>query len=842
MKTKEILAQYARRRGSIPSIMLLILLVPAGVYAMEGVPGGIFPASTDQATRELIVSYQENLPLFFVPNEGQSDPRVLFTCIGGDFTQSFLSDGRIAYSVPCEEAYNSITVVQRFLGGNPDPVIEGLDPLSTRVSYFSGDVSQWHTNITPFGSIAFRDIYEGIDLICSGQKGMVKREFRISPGADPDKIRMRFEGASRVRMSGDGGLVTTVGSAEIRESAPICYQEWGERKVFIPCRFDVHDDDTVSFYIGPHDPDLPLTIDPVLSYCGYIGGSENDFGYGIAVDAYGNAYIAGSTSSPEGSFPYVVGPSDFYAGSEDAFIAKVNPSGTGLVYCGYIGGMGRDGADGVAVDAAGNAYVVGGSENTASWVQFPTTVGPDVTPNGEYDAFIAKVNAAGTSLDYCGYIGGEGTDIGNSIAVDVSGNAYVTGYTESSESSFPQVAGPDPTYNGGAHDAYVARVNQWGTGLTYCGYLGGAGNDYGYGIAVDTSGNAYVTGSTDSTSFPTAAGPDLSQNGGYDAFVTKVNSAGTGLIYSGYIGGSGIDYGYGIAVDATGAAYVTGYTESAASTFPETVGPDLSQNGGADAFVAKVNPAGSALTYSGFIGGSGTEWGNGIALDYSGNAYVTGYTTSAQASFPVVLGPDITQNGGADAFVAKIKSAGTGLDYCGYIGGSGDEQGNGIALDTSRKPYIAGSTTSLPGTFPVRAGPAITHSGASDAFVAKIGGGKPAIGIWRPSNARWYLDYDSNGLSNYQVTWGASTDIPVTGDWDRDGFDEIGLWRPSTARWYLDYDNNGLSNYQVTWGASADKPVTGDWDNDGKDEIGLFRPSTARWYLDYDNNGLYMTG
>ena len=278
------------------------------------------------------------------------------------------------------------------------------------------------------------------------------------------------------------------------------------------------------------------------------------------------------------------------------------------------------------------------------------TGGLDPTHNGGNDAFVAKVRADGTSLVYCGFIGGKAPDYGFGIAVDSGGNAYVAGSTDSADGSFPVIGGLDSTHNGGTRDAFVVKVRADGTSLIYCGFIGGTGYDQGNGIAVDSSGSAYVTGSTDSSAggagalgFPVTIGPDLTQNGSNDAFVAKVRADGTGLVYCGFIGGTGIDGGQGVAVDSDRNAYVTGYTTSTATSFPETVGPDLSHNGDFDAFVAKVRADGTALTYCGFIGGSGEEFGpsSGIAVDSSGNAYVTGHTTSTETSFPVIVGPDL---------------------------------------------------------------------------------------------------------------------------------------------------------------------------------------------------------
>ena len=393
-----------------------------------------------------------------------------------------------------------------------------------------------------------------------------------------------------------------------------------------------------------------------LVYCGYIGGSIDEEGFGIVVDSSGNAYVTGETWSNQVTFPVYVGPDLTHNGGCDVFVAKVNSTGTGLVYCGYIGGSSDEVGRSIAVDGSGNLYVAGYTYSTQA--TFPVAIGPDLTYNGGSDIFVAKINSDGTDLIYCGYIGGSDIDRGYGIAVDGPNNAYVTGYTYSTQSTFPEIVGPDLSLNG-ASDIFVAKVNSDGTDLIYCGYIGGLASDRGYGIAVDGSSNAYITGETYSTeaTFPDTIGPDLTHNGNEDAFVAKVNSDGTSLIYCGYIGGLASDRGYGIAVDSSGNAYIIGETSSNEASFPVTVGPDSTYNSNGDAFVAKVTSSGTALVYCGYIGGIEEDIGEGIAVDSSGNAYISGHTASPQTSFPVTGGPDLTWNGGTyDAFVAKIQS------------------------------------------------------------------------------------------------------------------------------------------------------------------------------------------
>lgn len=359
-----------------------------------------------------------------------------------------------------------------------------------------------------------------------------------------------------------------------------------------------------------------------LVYAGYLGGAQDDYGWSIAVDASGNAFLTGFTLSSHSTFPVLVGPDLTFNGSSDAFVAKVNPAGTALLYSGYLGGAGDDLGEGIALDTAGNAYVTG--PTTSTQATFPVLTGPDLTHNGNHDAFVAKVNAAGSALLYCGYIGGAGSDSGNGIAVHPNGDAFIAGNTASDQSTFPATAGPDLTFNGQT-DAFVAKVNLSGA-LVYAGYLGGTETDIGMAIAVDAAGNAYVTGYTSSTeaNFPVAIGPDLTYNGGdYDAFVAKVAAHGNPVVYAGYLGGSSGDLAYGIAVDADGAAFVSGRTLSSQPTFPATVGPFLTYAGSMDAFVAKI---------SAFPGTAGPT----LAFRDSANAI---YTTT----FPA---PDVRNSGG----------------------------------------------------------------------------------------------------------------------------------------------------------------------------------------------------
>ncbi len=722
------------------------------------------------------------LPLYFVENRGQLDARVAYYVQGRDKSIYFTSRG-VTYALtgggeakseprvrqvgfrqadwvgaPMEAPASQRWAVKLdFVGGAKEVTPAGEERAAAVVSYFKGPREDWKAGLPTYSSVVYRQLWPGIDLRYSGTVNRLKYEFVIQPGASPEAIRLAYRGAE-VRLNGEGELEVTTPAGGFRDEKPYAYQEAAGRREEVAAAYALGAGQEYGFHVGAYDPSRPLVLDPaVLVYAGYIGGSGSHEGADIAVDGSGNAYVTGITTSTEATFPVTVGPDLTFNGggfTSDAFVAKVNAAGTALVYAGYIGGSGFDYGIGIAVDGSGNAYVTGITTSTEA--AFPVTVGPDLTYNGgSFDGFVAKVNTGGTALVYAGYIGGSSFDVGSGIAVDGAGNAYVTGHTNSTEATFPGTVGPDLTYDGGV-DAFVAKVNAGGTALVYAGYIGGSGHDVGVGIAVDGSGNAYVTGSTTSTeaTFPETVGPDLTSNGGEDAFVAKVNAAGTALVYAGYIGGSSFDRGLGIAVDGSGNAYVTGQTFSNEGAFPETVGPDLTFNGGDyDAFVAKVNAAGTALGYAGYIGGSGDDVGIGIAVDGSGNAYVAGWTFSTEGTFPETVGPDLTFNGGAfDAFVAKVNAAGTALVYAGYIGGSGEDHGAGIAVDGSGNAYVTGSTSSTEATFPVTVGPDLTsnaNGGYSDAFVAKI---SPSIQVAPTASPTQLPAANGAGWNNSDVT------------------------------------------------------------------------------------------
>jgi hypothetical protein len=643
------------------------------------------------------------LPLSFMP--GVADAGADFTARGVGYAIA-LSPTGLTLALTGADA----PVAMRFLDTPASPKGTGETRLPGTVNYFIGnDPTLWRTDVPTFAAVRYHDLYAGIDLLHYGTAaGELEHDLVVAPGADPMQISFRLEGTATPVLDSAGELVIGITAGELRLRSPLIYQETSGGRTLVRGGYRL-DGERVGFWLGAYDAVLPLIIDPTLAYSTYLGGSANDIAYAIAVDAGGNAYVAGMTSST--NFPL----SGAYQGTKgagasgDAFVTKLNAAGSALIYSTYLGGNNIDQVMSIAVDSAGNAHVTG---ETAS-PNFPVLNAFQGTLAGGADAFVAKLTATGSALSYSTYLGGSGSDRGYGIALDAAGNAYVTGQTPSS--NFPVMSAFQGTYRGGTFDAFVTKVTVVGA-LGYSTYLGGAGADVGRGIAVDSSGAAYITGSTMSDNFPTFAAYQGARSGlNDDAFVTKLNAAGAALSYSTYFGGPGSDTGLGIVVDSGGSAHFGGFTSST-SGFPLLGAYQPTQGGASDAFVATFNAAGG-LGYSTYLGGSGQDRVYAIALDTDGNIYVVGETSSP--NFPTV-NPYQASIGGTDAFVTKFNAAGSTLSYSTFLGGSGSDTALGIAVDSGGNAYVAGYTgsTDFPTMSPFQGS---SGGGVQEAFVAKFG-------------------------------------------------------------------------------------------------------------------------
>ncbi len=766
------------------------------------------------------------VPMYFVENHGQFPAPAKYVACGAGLTGYFEPD-----AVVIEAGGNTVSV--SFPGANHGARLEGMGPSAARINFLTGAPSEWKTDLPAWDGVAYRAIFPGVDLIYSSSRNRLKSDFIVAPGADPESIRVRYEGGA-VHLDASGALVVPAGEGQLREEAPVVYQEIAGRRVAVEGAFRVGRDGTVGFRIGPYDHRQPLIIDPALSYSTFLGGNGMDAVTSIAVDGSGNAYLAGWTSST--NFPTLNAIQAKQKGSVNAFVAKLGPGGNSLIYCTYLGGQADDRAFGIAIDSSGDAYVTGWTSSTA----FPVVAPAQSTLAGTRDAFVAKLNPAGNSLTYSTFLGGSSNDSGTGIAVDSSGNAYVVGYTSSS--NFPTLNAYQ-TSNAGAENAFVAKLNSSGS-LIYSTYLGGSGSDVAAAVAVDSAGDAYITGGTTSTNFPTASPVQSASGGNQDAFITKLNPSGNALVYSTYLGGSGgasgsPEQGTAIAVDGTGAAYVAGVTNS--TNFPVTSGVlQPTYDGGSDAFVAKLAPAGTSLVYATYLGGSGFDYATGIAVDSLGNATVTGYTGSSD--FWSLRAVQAGNNGAYDAFLTKLNATGTGILSSTYLGGSGIDSANAVAIDSLGNVFAAGLTQS--GDFPL-SNPLQTVNGDSySGFISKISPGWMA-GVFQ--NGTWYMDRNRNGsfdgtaAGDEIFSFGQPGDIPVVGDWTGSGTMKIGVFRG--GQWLLDCNGNGVwdgvagGDCLYTFGQAGDTPVVGDWNGNGKSKIGVY--IGGYWMLDVNGNGTW---
>ncbi len=650
------------------------------------------------------------LPIAFEPNTGQAEARVKFVSHSGRATLALAPSGAVLTFNSPKSSHLARQLHMKIVGANPNADAIGLGKLPGKVNYFLGNNPQhWRTNVPTYSGVKVRAVYPGIDLVYRDNgHGHLEYDFFLSSRADIRKIRLAFPETSAIKLDSGGTLALHIGPDELRLAPAAFYQEVDGATVSVPGRFVLHSDRTVGFAAGPYDRTRPLVIDPVLAYSTFLGGIGADRATAVAVDSAGNAYITGSTTSPDFPGPRsALGHSSTVAEEPDAFVAKINASGSSLLYLTYLGGSKSDGSLGIAIDSQGKAYIAGYTGSP----DFPTVAPIQSKHGGGYDVFVSKLSADGSRLVYSTFLGGSGGEGAAGIAVDGSGNAYVTGFTGSPD--FP-TAHPLQASLHGPFDVFVSKLSPDGRRLIYSTFVGGSNSDEGVAIAIDSQGSAYVTGSVTSPDFPTVNPVQAKYAGGFvDAFVLKLNPAGSALVYSTYLGGSFRDQGAGIAVDRSGNAYVAGFTGSADFPVAHSFQPKL--GGGFDAFVAKLDPTGSQLLFSTYLGGSGNEEGAAIAVDHLGNAFVTGFTGST--NFPVVGALQQKLGGATDAFLTQLNPAGV-VQFSTFLGGTGEDQGTGVSLDRSGNVYLTGYTASA--DFPVVHPLQREFAGKEDAFLAKI--------------------------------------------------------------------------------------------------------------------------
>ncbi|HEU4479605.1 MAG TPA: SBBP repeat-containing protein, partial [Pyrinomonadaceae bacterium] len=590
--------------------------------------------ATNPSIEGRIVDGFGRLPLSFVVNRGQHEQPVKFISNGPGY-RLFLTANEAVLTLRKPQADTKVregSVLRlKMIGANAAPQVKGHDELPGKVNYFIGnDPQKWQRNIPTYRKVYYKDVYPGIDVVYYGNQRELEYDFIVAPGANPKAIKFTVEGADQIRLDGTGNLLLNLKHGEVRLHKPLIYQltEQGSRR-------EVKGDYVIKgreirFKVQAFDSGKPLVIDPVLSYSTFLGGADSEQAFGIAVDSQGSAYVTGSTDDDlfPGTFPTTAGAFKTTSQGGSAFVSKLDPTGSTLVYSTYISSnsFGRS----IAVDASGNAYVTG----TTTANDFPIVNGLKSSINSQ-DAFVTKLNSSGSGLLFSTLLGGTNEDSGSGIAVDGNGNIYVVGSTLST--NFPTINAIQSNLGpgSGCYDGFVTKIDPSAPSYVFSTYLGATGCDHATAVALDTSADVYVTGSTDSLNFPTTANAFQGTKASTifsDAYVTKLTTSGV-LVYSTYLGGATSDLSNGIAVDASGNAYVVGSTSSV--NFP-TLNPIQATINGAEAFVTKLNSQGSGLVYSTFLGGTGADFGRGIAVDSTGNAYVTGVTNSVE--FPITAG------------------------------------------------------------------------------------------------------------------------------------------------------------------------------------------------------------
>ena len=771
----------------------LVLLGATGAQSQSGPnvhltgtssPHKPLPASTP------VLHDLSHVPLTFESNQGQTNSRVRFLSHTGDSTL-FLTPSEAVFSMTTESGsshlhqgkgrkasrfahkISRLALRMQVVGADPKAAALEQPPQVARINYFQGkDPGKWHSGVPTYGRVGFQGVYPGVDLVYYGNQRHLEYDFVVAPHADPKRITLRFAGAQQVRVNANGDLIVRTYGRGLTWQKPTAYQQDKAGKHAVAAHFCLKTlpdgQKGVSFALGRYDTARSLVIDPVLRYSTYLGGNSGpagaDSAVGFAVDSNGSAYITGIAGSLD--FPITAGTyqtvnTDHYS----IFVTKLNTTGTALVYSTFLGGNDSDNATAIAVDSGGNAYVTGSTKSR----DFPTTPGafqPTKTVSNDTEsAFVTKLNPTGTALVYSTYLQGNDKDKltrSDSIAVDGSGNAYVTGQTTSA--AFPVTAGAFQTSFKvtSSTSPFVTKLNTTGTALAYSTFLGSSGAaGFLNCIAVDSVGSAYVAGSTIARDFPVTPNAFQSTNPNHDAplystgFVTKLNPTGSALLYSTYLGGSttgyfgGGDSIYGLAVDTDGNAYVSGTTNS--GDFPVTPGAFQPTYLGQQGFVTKLNPTGTALVYSTYFDGAIY-----VAVDSGGNAYITGSATTSY--FPTTIGafqrmPAFFNE--SACFLSKLNPAGSRLLYSTLLNGSKQEGGAGVAVDSVGGIYVLGGTLSsdyptTPGAFQ-RTNPAL-GSNAPSAFVTKMSA------------------------------------IPIFPDFNRDNYSDLILQNPSTgaiASWFM---------------------------------------------------------
>lgn len=667
-----------------------------------------------------------NLPLYFVPNEGQFHQEAAFFSRVSEYTLWLTRRGMV-FDSPGRSNRDVSRLV--FRGAKKNPRILPVEKTAHRVNIFKGrDKARWRSGIQASRAVLYKHLYKNIDLKVYGADRRVEYDWIVHPGGDPTAVTWEYRGVKGTTLDREGNLRVETAFGEFVHEKPIAFQVIGGTRVPVESVFRRIGKDAYGFRVGPYNRAYPLVIDPVVSmFSTYLGGSDFDSGTGIAVDAAGFAYITGYTASLD--FPLEGAFQAEIQGWSDGFLVKISPDGSRLEYATFIGGSDYESINCIAVDAGGSACIAGATSS----FDFPVK-----NPIHEFkgaawcsDGFVMKFSPDGGQLVYSTYLGGTGEEGVTGIAVDAAGSVYVSGYTDSADFF---LVNSMQTLNGW-NDCFISKFSPDGSQLEYSTLLGGSEYEDMPVIAVDGPGHAYVAGNTYSNDFPTVNAYLGETDVWGDGFLSKLSLDGTQLVYSTYLGGgSNGSYVYAVAVDAGGSAFVAGETYSLDFPMVNAIqGP--SRYG--DGFVTRFSPDGSELLYSTYLGGNDWDIVNGIAVDAGGSAYVCGHTSSTD--FPIRHASGTGDFWSMDAFVARISQEGGRLIYSTYLGGSSGDSASSIALDGNGNAYVTGWTYSM--DFPVK-NPLkgqLAREWDGDAFITKIYNIVLTLNVSREEEAVWLI-------------------------------------------------------------------------------------------------------
>ncbi len=835
---------------------------------------GVISAATPSAS-------SPQMPFSFVENHGQADPRVRAVGSGPSFKAWFEDDGVLLQQ-------GASTVHLSFAGALPQPAITLADPSGAHANFLRGsDPTLWHTDLPMFKAVHYTDVWPGVGMLFREDQAHLEVEYDVAAGANISDIRLCFNGDATIQ--NDGSLLVRSATGEFREQKPTFYQETASSRTIVSGAYVRTADGFVTFR-ADYDHSRPLVIDPTIQFsgffggtgqdnitavavnssynvivagwttavdlpasggarhsssggvdafvanfspvngqlvwCTYLGGSGDDRAFGVATDAANNTYVTGWTSSS--NFPVAGGVQSRLSGSRDAFVTKLNPTGSALIYSTYLGGSGVDYANAIAVDALGEAVIVGDTTST----NLPVTAGVfQRTLAGGQDAFVARLSANGAALSFVTYFGGNSTDHGAAIQIDPTGPIVIGGGTNSTNLPLQL---PLQAHNGGGQDGFVAKFNATATALVFSTYLGGSSGFAGEpeevnAVLIGPSKNIIAGGITSSSNFPVTAGAFQTAYGGgqTDGFLTKINGTTGALLASTFVGSSMNDGINAIAGDQLGRIYVTGAT--IATDYPVVHATQAASGGGSagsmDAFVSVFNSGLNVLQYSSYLGGSGSDSANAIAVDPMTSIVVGGETGSPDFPVAGAVGSSMTES--LTSFLTKLAPDWT-LEVA---------NGPTVTIDTWHTAGHNGAATDTTVS---------TYGQAGDIPIAGdwTGSGVKRIGVFR--NGLWILDTNNSGTldaGDKVVTFGQAGDIPVLGDWTGTGTLKLGLYRAGS--FILDLSGHlsgvptGFADATFAFGLSTDIPVVGDWNATGTTKVGVFR--NGQWLIDYNGDRLLNT-